>query len=224
VYTYDDSGNMVHDESYAYGYDPENRLVKVKKSGSLPPLTLAEAMELPLPFTTGGDADWTGIYTDWYSGGDCARSGDLDEDQSYEITGSGAHTLRWTYVYDGDHCIAEYDASDNLRRRYIYGPGVDEPICMIEKTGSCTGTYYYHFDGLGSVVALTDSSRNTVQVYDYDVYGRVSALDENHPNRFLFTGREYDKETGLYYTTAPATTTPRSVGSSRPTRWGMGRG
>ena len=27
------------------------------------------------------------------------------------------------YVYDGDHCIAEYDASDNLRRKYIYGGG-----------------------------------------------------------------------------------------------------
>ena len=37
VYTYDDSGNLVHDADYAYGYDPENRLVKVKKSGSLPP-------------------------------------------------------------------------------------------------------------------------------------------------------------------------------------------
>jgi hypothetical protein len=33
------------------------------------------------------------------------------------------------YVYDGDHCIAEYDASNNLRRKYIYGPCTDEPIC-----------------------------------------------------------------------------------------------
>jgi len=27
----------------------------------------------------------------------------------------------------------------------------------------------------------------------------VSASDPNHPNRFLFTGREFDSETGLYY-------------------------
>ncbi|MBM4028864.1 MAG: hypothetical protein FJ280_26235 [Planctomycetes bacterium] len=27
------------------------------------------------------------------------------------------------YVYDGDHCIAEYDAGGNLKRKYIYGPG-----------------------------------------------------------------------------------------------------
>jgi RHS repeat-associated protein len=103
------------------------------------------------------------------------------------------------YVYDGDSCIAEYDASGNLRRKYIYGPGIDQPICMIESTLTYAGTYYYHFDALGSVVALTDSDANTVEVYEYDVYGRVGALDPSHPNRFMFTGREYDKETGLYY-------------------------
>jgi len=104
------------------------------------------------------------------------------------------------YVYDGDRCIAEYNRYDQLLRKYIYGPGVDEPICMIEATtGSYTGTYYYHFDALGSVVALTNSSGNTVQVYEYDVYGQVGSSDLNHPNRFLFTGREYDKETDLYF-------------------------
>ncbi|MCX5644786.1 MAG: RHS repeat-associated core domain-containing protein [Phycisphaerae bacterium] len=103
------------------------------------------------------------------------------------------------YVYDGDHCLAEYDASGNLRRKYIYGPGVDQPVCMIEATQSYAGTYYYHFDALGSVVALTNSSGNTVEVYEYSVYGQVGASDANHPNRFMFTGREFDKETGLYY-------------------------
>jgi RHS repeat-associated protein len=103
------------------------------------------------------------------------------------------------YVYDGDHCIAGYDGSGNLRRKYIYGPSVDEPISMIEAAGSYAGTYYYHFDALGSVVGLTNASGTTVEVYEYDVYGRVGATDASHPNRILFTGREYDKETGLYY-------------------------
>jgi RHS repeat-associated protein len=49
------------------------------------------------------------------------------------------------------------------------------------------------------VVALTDDEGDTVQVYEYDVYGRVGATDASHPNRIMFTGREYDKETGLYY-------------------------
>ncbi|MDI9433217.1 MAG: RHS repeat-associated core domain-containing protein [Planctomycetota bacterium] len=36
-------------------------------------------------------------------------------------------------------------------------------------------------------------------VYEYDVYGQVAASDPNHPNRFMFTGRRFDPETGLYY-------------------------
>jgi RHS repeat-associated protein len=103
------------------------------------------------------------------------------------------------YLYDGDQCIAEYGAGNDLHRKYVCGPGVDQPICMTETTGSYTGTYYYHFDGSNNVVALTDDEGDTVEVYDYSVYGRVAALDASHPNRFLFTGRRYDKETGLYY-------------------------
>ncbi len=104
-----------------------------------------------------------------------------------------------SYVYDGDNCIAEYDATSNLKRKYIFGPCTDEPISMIEAAGSYAGTYYYHFDALGSVVALTNSSGNTVEVYEYSVFGQVGASDPNHPNRFMFTGREFDKETGLYH-------------------------
>jgi RHS repeat-associated protein len=103
------------------------------------------------------------------------------------------------YIYDGDHCIAEYGAGNDLHRKYVYGPCVDEPVCMVEAAGTYAGTYYYHFDGLGSVTALTNSSGNTVEVYEYDVYGRPGASVPAHPNRILFTGREYDQETGLYY-------------------------
>jgi RHS repeat-associated protein len=309
-YQYDASGNLVHDQNYAYGYDPENRLVTVRRSGSLPALTLGQALESPLTYTTGGDAPWQVRQTDGHGDYDCVYSGSLGANQSnylettvtgpgtfsfwwkspssdtgsalyfyldgtarsslsgdqetwqqqtYTITGSGTHTLRWTfsrssdenhngagyvdavqwtgstqpapepplndwhrlqytydafgrriaksyneelitsYVYDGDNCIAEYDINGNLKRKYIYGPGVDEPISMVEAAGSYGGTYYYHFDALGSVVALTNSSGSTVEVYEYDVYGRVGSSDPNHPNRFMFTGREFDRETGLYF-------------------------
>ena len=119
------------------------------------------------------------------------------------------------YLYDGDQCIAECDANDVLLRKYIYGPGVDQPrsaslragsSCMIDVEDSNLAlslsngaVYYYHYDALGSVVALSDADGDTVQVYEYDVYGQVAASDPNHPNPFLFTGRRYDAETGLYY-------------------------
>jgi len=60
--------------------------------------------------------------------------------------------------------------------------------------------YYYHFNGLGSVVALSDSNGDTVQTYEYSVYGQVAAEDpEFLTNPYMFTGRRFDIETGLYY-------------------------
>ena len=104
------------------------------------------------------------------------------------------------YVYDGDHVIAEYDGNNNLLRKYIYGPGIDQPVCMIEESDS--ETYYYHYDALGSVVALSDSSGDTVQTYEYSVYGQVAVEDINHPNPYMFAGRRFDIEIGLYYNRA----------------------
>jgi YD repeat-containing protein len=78
------------------------------------------------------------------------------------------------YVYDGDQVIAEYDDHTTpdtfvLVRKFIYGPGIDEPICMIIPAGQTNaGTYFYHFDGLGSVVALSNTSGIIEASYSYD--------------------------------------------------------
>ncbi len=105
------------------------------------------------------------------------------------------------YVHDGDHIIAEYDGNNNLLRKYIFGPGIDQPVCMIE-VADANATYYYHYDALGSVVALSDSSGDTVQTYEYSVYGEVAVEDANHPNPYMFAGVRYDIEIGLYYNRA----------------------
>lgn len=60
--------------------------------------------------------------------------------------------------------------------------------------------YYYHFDGLGSVVALSNSDGDSCQSYEYSAYGQVAASDPNFlTNPYMFTGRRFDIETGLYY-------------------------
>jgi len=110
------------------------------------------------------------------------------------------------YCYDGDQVIAEYDGSGALLRKFIYGPGIDEPICLIEVADN-NAVYYYHFDGLGSVVALSDVNSVLVERYTYDVFGRPTICDANgvvieesaYGNPYLFTARAYDTESGLYY-------------------------
>jgi len=79
------------------------------------------------------------------------------------------------YCYDGQQVIAEYDGSDNLLRKFIYGPGVDEPICMIDVANG-NAVYYYHFDGLGSVVALSDVNNDIVETYSYDAFGEPDTM------------------------------------------------
>jgi hypothetical protein len=38
-----------------------------------------------------------------------------------------------------------------LLRKFIYGPGLDEPICLLEVAEN-DAVYDYHLDGLGSVM------------------------------------------------------------------------
>jgi RHS repeat-associated protein len=77
-------------------------------------------------------------------------------------------------------------------------PGIDEPVCMITVAGSTETRYYYHYDGLGSVIALSNVNKQVVERYSYDVFGEPSATS-SIGNPYLFTGREYDNETGNYY-------------------------
>ncbi|MBN2019549.1 MAG: hypothetical protein JW749_04925, partial [Sedimentisphaerales bacterium] len=62
------------------------------------------------------------------------------------------------YCYDGDQIIADYNSAGVIQRKYVYGPGIDEPICMLDVNDD-NAIYYYHYDGLGSVVALSGLSR-----------------------------------------------------------------
>ncbi len=102
-------------------------------------------------------------------------------------------------MFDGGNVIAEYDHDNFLLRKYIYGPGADEPVCMIDAVDN-DAEYYYHFDGLGSVVALSDSNGDTVQTYEYSIYGQVAASEvEFLTNPYMFTSQRFDIETGLYY-------------------------
>ena len=42
--------------------------------------------------------------------------------------------------------------------------------------------YYYHFDGLGSVVALSDTNADIIEQYSYDVFGEPNLAELRHLN------------------------------------------
>jgi len=115
-------------------------------------------------------------------------------------TASGTTTL---YCYAGDQVIAEYEYDSQaeeyeLVRKFIYGPGIDEPIMMVDVDGQGETEYHYHYDGRGSVAAITATTGNSlVEYYRYDVYGKVTMYDSSDSriysstvdNPYYFTGR-----------------------------------
>jgi len=70
---------------------------------------------------------------------------------------------------------------------------------MIDVADSNT-VYYYHFDGLGSVTALSDEAGAIVEKYSYDVFGQPS-VTSNIANPYMFTGCRYDTETSRFLQT-----------------------
>lgn len=108
------------------------------------------------------------------------------------------------YVYDGWHVIAETDGSTNIVRKYVHGPRVDEVLA--QKDGGTT--YYFLHDGLGSTTeayTVSGSVPTIVQRYVYDAFGEPEVRDGSDSpigdpplSNYLFTGREYQSETGLY--------------------------
>ncbi|HHI80358.1 MAG TPA: RHS repeat-associated core domain-containing protein, partial [Planctomycetes bacterium] len=124
------------------------------------------------------------------------------------------------YLYAGSSMIAEYrkvgTGAEALDAIHFQGSGVDDMVMSrrvdradLDADGSTTDwvDLYFHQDRLGSTKALTLGSNGTVvESYDYDPFGKPKIFDKNGQqttappsgNPFLFTGREYDQETGFY--------------------------
>jgi RHS repeat-associated protein len=118
----------------------------------------------------------------------------------FETSGGSAGTTR--FLYDGDALVAEYDASGNLLRRYVHGPGVDEPLVWYEGAGVSSGTRrYLYANHQGSIVAVSDSGGTLIQVDSYDPYGIAAPTNLG---RFQYTGQIMIPELGIYYYKARA--------------------
>ncbi len=111
-----------------------------------------------------------------------------------KVTESGI-TNATKYFYDNQAILFDYDESSAISNHYIHGPNIDEPLVV--KTGK--DKYYYHADGLGSIIALTDQSGKVIQNFEYDSFGNMKDLKSRIKQPFTYTGREWDRETGLYY-------------------------
>jgi RHS repeat-associated protein len=101
------------------------------------------------------------------------------------------------FLHDGDKIAAEYDVNNNILRRYMWGPQVDQPIIWDEGGAlNCSGTRVLHADNEGSVIATADCSGNQKSILTYDEYGVPGA---SNSGRFQYTGQAWIAELGMYY-------------------------
>jgi RHS repeat-associated protein len=95
------------------------------------------------------------------------------------------------FVYDGTDLIAEYDGGGNLLRRYVHGPGTDEPLVAYDSAGNKS---WLAADDLGSIIATTSASGTSINTYD--AYGLPGS---GNTGRFQYTGQVWLPEIGMYY-------------------------
>lgn len=88
------------------------------------------------------------------------------------------------YIYDvNGNVIAEADSSNNITRYYVHGIGL---MSLITPSDS---VYIYHFNNIGSTIAITDETQTIANKYSYDPFGVVLNQVEAVPQPFKYVGQ-----------------------------------
>jgi len=109
------------------------------------------------------------------------------------------------YYYRGIQCLEDHFVNTDTTSvsTYIYGIAIDNILSMQHNNQD----YYYHKNHIGSIMSITNNNATIVENYDYSPYGTptiysaigTEIVASSIGNTIMFTGREYDYETGLYY-------------------------
>jgi RHS repeat-associated protein len=91
---------------------------------------------------------------------------------------------------------ADLDGNNNLLTRYLRGDAVDQLFARVNSGGAA----WYLPDWHGSVRDMVDGSGVRQDIIAYDGFGNVtSESSASFGDRYKWTGREYDAESGLQY-------------------------
>ena len=132
--------------------------------------------------------------------------GDITSNYSYDT--NGLRSVRVVngqerhYAYDftsgRPRIVAETDASGTPVAWYVYGLG------LLWKVTADGTPYFYHFDGDGNVVAVSNPAKGVVNQYRYDPVGLLASATEGVENGFRARGESgwVDDGNGLLYTAA----------------------
>jgi RHS repeat-associated protein len=125
----------------------------------------------------------------------------LSYDPEGRLASYTAGSTTTTFLYDGTDLVAEYDQSGVLQRRYLHGPGNDDPLVWLEGTGNSDVRYFYT-NHLGSIVAHASGAGVSQSTYKYGPYGEPTDANDDPAwsgSRFRYTGQTTLADAKLYY-------------------------
>lgn len=99
------------------------------------------------------------------------------------------------FLYDGPSVVAELDAQGQIVRRFVQGPGDNEPLVSYDGSGTATRRWLLA-DQTGSVVATSIAGAQVNAINSYDEFGTPAATNQG---RLQYGGRMWFPEIGLSY-------------------------
>lgn len=211
---YDNLIGAVGGTGTAIGYNPASQITSLVRSNDAYAWT--GAVNANRAYTTNGLNQYTaagGVAFGYDGRGNLTSSGSstYGYDKLNEMTSGPSATMRYDgagrlieynapastrFVYDGTAILAEVSGSSGATlRRYVPGPGTDEPVVWYEGSG-LTDRRFLQADERGSIVAVTDNSGNVLGTNAYDEFGIPRA---NNIGRFQYTGQAWFPDVGLAY-------------------------
>jgi len=175
--TYNDADQVVQSGGNTFAFDADGNLITVR-----------------------GTQTWGALY-DQMNRLSSITINSVKKDHVYDGLGNRAQTSTGSAVvkYHYDHLarlLFETDGADTLRAVYFYAGR--RPVGIWTPA---SGHLFYHYDSLGSAIALTGSSGNVVAAYAYEPFGRLSQSTGTVYNPFRYIGAYgvMDDGNGIYY-------------------------
>src|SRR5262249_11718143 len=183
TYTYDDEGNLTkkskgtNAETWTFGYDHQNHLLWVEEH----------------PLDGGGSVLMRADYK-------YAANGDRIETDVNPDGDGPLPTTVTRFGYDGHDIWADLDSNNALQTRRLYLDAMDSVFARVSSGGTAA---WYLPDRLGSVRNVVDAAGSLIDTIAYDGFGKVtSESSSSDGDRYKFTGRELDSETGFQFNDA----------------------
>jgi len=132
------------------------------------------------------------------------------DDVRYSYDALGRRVARYEgnastfFVFDGQRPLLEIDGVNGKAEEYISDATgrLIAKLFLPPPSNQDTVGRYYEYDGLGSVVGMTNQQGNKVTNYRYEAFGSTAEENGNQGNDLKWMGQYLDSATGLYYMNA----------------------